>query len=96
MEPGRECSHISRWSRARADAGLRKFPIAAPAAMGMLRAPLGWTDTMAKNIGQAVREVCLGFPESVDKDEVRELALFSYRHFALKRMLQQLEPETES
>lgn len=51
---------------------------------------------MAKDIGQAVRKVCLWFPESVDKDEARELALFSYRHFALKRMLQQLEPETES
>lgn len=127
---------------------------------------------MAKDIGQAVREVCLGFPESaevishgspdfrvrgktfatyavnhhgdgrialwlklslsfwvgvdrqamltgderyeippymghngwialdvtkhLDKDEARELALSSYRHFALKRMLQQLEPETES
>ena len=26
----------------------------------------------------------------LDEDEVRELALFSYRHFALRRMLQQL------
>lgn len=34
--------------------------------------------------------IALDASKHLDEDEVRELALFSYRHFALRRMLQQL------
>jgi hypothetical protein len=34
--------------------------------------------------------IALDVSKHLDEDEVRELALFSYRHFALARMLQQL------
>ena len=35
--------------------------------------------------------IALDVTQRCDWDEVRELALNSYRHFALKRMLQQLD-----
>ena len=34
--------------------------------------------------------IALDVSKHLDEDEVSELALFSYRHFALRRMLQQL------
>jgi hypothetical protein len=34
--------------------------------------------------------IALDVSEYLDQDQVRELALSSYRHFALRRMLQQL------
>jgi len=34
--------------------------------------------------------ISLDVSKHLDEDEVRELASFSYRHFALRRMLQQL------
>jgi predicted DNA-binding protein (MmcQ/YjbR family) len=34
--------------------------------------------------------IALDVSKHLDADEVSELALFSYRHFALRRMLQQL------
>ena len=34
--------------------------------------------------------IALDVTEHLDEDEVRELALYSYRHFALKRMLNAL------
>jgi hypothetical protein len=35
--------------------------------------------------------IALDVSKHLDADEVRELALFSYRHFALTRMLRQLD-----
>jgi hypothetical protein len=43
---------------------------------------------MAKGINEAVREVCLSFPEA---EEVKSHGMPSYRHFALKRMLLELQ-----
>jgi predicted DNA-binding protein (MmcQ/YjbR family) len=40
--------------------------------------------------------IALDVSRHVDKDEVRGLALFSYKHFALKRMLQQLTDASRS
>ena len=34
--------------------------------------------------------IALDVSKHLDEDEVSELALFSYRHFALRRMLQKL------